>query len=172
MTEPPTPAASGRGRRSPARRALLLVAAAVLVQLALLAIVLRPQLSARIGGADYRLATAPVDPVDPFRGAYVMLGYPGLPTAKDLPPGEVFVPLVRDGALWKGASIEPRRPAAPPYLACWTSGYGTLSCGIDSLFLPEDRARQVERELRANRAAAVLKIDDQGNAAVVNVVPR
>ncbi|MFC4535103.1 GDYXXLXY domain-containing protein [Sphaerisporangium dianthi] len=154
------------------RRALILVAAALLLQAALLAAVLRPQLSARVAGAEYRLAAGPVDPVDPFRGAYVMLTYPGLPSAEGQAAGQVYVPLVRDGALWKGAGVERLRPATQPYLACRTSGYGDLKCGVDSLFLPEDKARSVESELRGDRAAAVLKIDGAGNAALVDVVAR
>ncbi|MGW4643074.1 GDYXXLXY domain-containing protein [Sphaerisporangium sp. NPDC004334] len=154
------------------RRTAVMVAAALLLQMALLVVVLRPQLSARLSGAEYRLAAGPVDPVDPFRGAYVMLTYPGLPSAEGQAAGRVYVRLVRDGALWKGAGVERRRPAAGPYLACRTGGYGNLRCGIDSLFLPEDKARRVGSELAADRAAAVVKIDDEGNAALIDVVPR
>ncbi|WP_248965898.1 GDYXXLXY domain-containing protein [Sphaerisporangium perillae] len=150
----------------------VLVAAALLLQVVLLVVAVRPQLSARLGGTEYRLAVAPIDPIDPFRGAYVMLRYPDLPEADNEPAGEVFVPLARDGGLWKGGRLERRRPADRPYLACRTSGYGRLDCGVDSLFLPEDKARRVQDELAADRAAAVLRIDADGNAALVDVVPR
>ncbi|GAA1278326.1 hypothetical protein GCM10009677_35740 [Sphaerisporangium rubeum] len=150
----------------------VLVAAAVVLQLALLTVAVWPQLSARLTGTRYRLAVGPVDPVDPFRGAYAALQYPGLPVARGLRPGRVFVPLTRDGAVWKGTGVVVARPAAPPYLTCETRGEGPLSCGIDSLFLPEDAARRVQEELRDDRAAAVVRVDDQGNAAVLDIEPR
>jgi uncharacterized membrane-anchored protein len=150
----------------------VLVAAALLLQLALLALVVWPQLSARLTGTTYRLAVGPVDPIDPFRGAYVMLAYPGLPVASGERAGQVFVPLVADGTLWKGTGIVTGRPAAPPYLACETRGEGPLSCGIDSLFLSEDGARRAQDELSADRAAAVVRVDAQGNAAVLAIEPR
>ncbi|MEO3808885.1 GDYXXLXY domain-containing protein [Sphaerisporangium sp. B11E5] len=150
----------------------VLVAAAIVLQLALLAVAVWPQLSARLTGTRYRLAVGPVDPIDPFRGAYAALDYPGLPVARNLRPGRVFVPLTRDGTVWKGTGIVTSRPAAPPYLACETRGEGPLSCGIDSLFMPEDAARRVQDELRAGTAAAVVRVDDEGNAAVLDIEPR
>ncbi|GAA3841772.1 hypothetical protein GCM10022226_75360 [Sphaerisporangium flaviroseum] len=150
----------------------VLVAAALLLQAVLLVVAVAPRLSARLTGTEYRLAAGPIDPIDPFRGAYVMLDYPGLPVADGERPGQVFVPLVADGPLWKGTGIVRQRPAAPPYLRCETRGYGPLSCGIDSLFLPQDRARLVQGDLTGDRAAAVVKIDRNGDAAVVEVVRR
>lgn len=68
---PPT----GRSRTGhPAR-----VAGVVLTSLALLAVAVWPQLSARFTGDEVVLRVQPVDPIDPFRGAYVDLGYPDLP---------------------------------------------------------------------------------------------
>lgn len=48
----------------------------VLTSLALLAVAVWPQLSARFTGDEVVLRVQPVDPIDPFRGAYVDLGYP------------------------------------------------------------------------------------------------
>ena len=47
-------------------------------QLALVGLAVAPQLSARIVGDTYLVRVAPVDPIDPFRGAYVALDYPDL----------------------------------------------------------------------------------------------
>lgn len=141
------------------------VAAAVLVQGALAAWAVQPQLSARLAGAEYRLAVEPVDPIDPFRGAYVQLSYPGLPA--DFPDSGVFhVPLVRDGSLWKGGAPVRTRPK-PPYLTCRSH-----SCGLDSFFVSEDRARSLERDINAGRLAAVIRADDQGRAVLVRLEPR
>lgn len=141
------------------------VAAAVLVQGALATWAVQPQLSARLTGTEYRLAVEPVDPIDPFRGAYVQLSYPGLPS--EFPDSDVYyVPLVRDGSLWKGGEPVRNRPR-PPYLACESH-----SCGLDSFFVPEDRARAIERDVTAGRLAAVIRADDRGRAVLVRLEPR
>ncbi|WP_433499325.1 GDYXXLXY domain-containing protein [Sphaerimonospora sp. CA-214678] len=150
----------------------VLVAAALVLQAVLLAVTVAPRLSARMTGTEYRLAVGPVDPIDPLRGAYAQLTYPGLPTPHGQRPGRVYVPLVRDGHLWKGSGIVWQRPASGPYIACESAGNGWLSCGIDSLFLPQDKAARVQDELVGDRAAAIVKIDSNGNAAVVGLAPR
>ena len=42
-------------------------------------------------------------------------------------------------------------------------------CGIESLFLSEEKARQVAAELRANTAVAIVRVDSRGNAAIVRL---
>ncbi|MEO3785220.1 GDYXXLXY domain-containing protein [Actinocorallia sp. B10E7] len=145
------------------------VAAAVLVQAALTAWAVQPQLSPRLTGTEYRLAVAPVDPIDPFRGAYVQLSYPGLP-AEVSDEGGAYVPLVRDGSLWKGGTPVKTRPR-PPYLACDSHGV-VLDCGLHSFFVSEDRARSIEQDINADRLAAVIRVDDQGRSALVRLEPR
>jgi uncharacterized membrane-anchored protein len=118
---------------------------------------------------------APVDPIDPFRGAYVTLDYPGLAQAR--PTGwsdrdePVFVPLRRTpgSGLWTGGRAVPEAPATGPYLRC-TSGHGRLQCGIESLFASQDDARRLERDL-ADGAVARITVDSRGNAAVLGLRP-
>jgi uncharacterized membrane-anchored protein len=131
-----------------------------------------PQLSARLSGQEVLLEVAPVDPIDPFRGAYVRLGYPGLPsgTERPLPNGTVFVPLERDGDLWTGAGLRTDAPERGPYLRCDSDGW-SLRCGIESLFLPQDEAQRLEREL-LDGAVARVRVDGRGNAALVAVEPQ
>jgi len=145
------------------------VAVAVLVQAALVAWAVQPQLSPRLTGTDHRLAVEPVDPYDPFRGAYVQLDYPGLP-AEAPGSGRFHVPLVRDGSLWKGTAPVRTRPE-PPYLTCEARG-GFLDCGLDSFFASEDRARALEQDVTAGRLAAVIRVDDQGRAALIDLEHR
>ena len=59
------------------KRALTTAVIAV-SQLALVGLAVAPQLSARVAGDPYLVRVAPVDPIDPFRGAYVALDYPDL----------------------------------------------------------------------------------------------
>ncbi|CAN5211881.1 hypothetical protein BH24ACT10_BH24ACT10_18660 [soil metagenome] len=150
----------------------LRVVAACLVHLMLVGVAVAPQLSARLTGEELRLAVAPLDPIDPFRGAYVVLGYPDLPqqqqTGRRRPlMGTVFIPLKTAGDLWEGSALTTREPSAGPYLRCDTDGW-QVRCGIESLFAAQDEALRIEQQL-ATGAVAVVRVDDDGNAAVVRV---
>jgi uncharacterized membrane-anchored protein len=150
----------------------LRLAGLCVVQALLVAGAVWPQLSARLSGHEVLLEVAPVDPIDPFRGAYVRLGYAGLPqgTEHPLPDGTVFVPLERAGELWTGAGPRRRAPEQGPYLRCDSDGW-SLRCGIESLFLPQDEAQRLEREL-LDGAVARVRVDGRGNAALVAVEPQ
>ena len=149
------------------------VALACLLQALLVAFAVWPQLSARATGEDYLLAVQPVDPIDPFRGAYVTLDYPGLvpPDFDDVQTGTVHVPLrpVEGTDLWRGGPAQEAVPDDGPYLRCEFEG-GPLRCGIESLFASQDEARRLEREI-ADGAVARVRVDRRGNAAVLEVLP-
>ena len=153
----------------------LRIAAACVLQLALVGVAVAPSLSARVTGDEYLLEVAPVDPIDPFRGAYVTLDYPGLadalPEDDTRPQGTVFVPLepVPGSDLWRGSRAQTDRPRSGPYLRC-EADY-RVRCGIESWFASQDSAKRLEREL-VGGAVARVRVDDRGNAAVVDVDPR
>lgn len=158
------------------RRRLLLLILALAVQLALVAFAVAPQLQARVTGQEYRLRVAPIDPMEPFRGAYVALTYPDLPGGPPMTDGEaprpqqtVFVPLHADGDLWRGSATTTTRPGSGPYLRCRDEGW-QLSCGIESWFVPQDRATAIEEAVRTGHTVAVVRIDDSGNAAIVDLL--
>jgi uncharacterized membrane-anchored protein len=149
------------------------------VQLTLVGVAGAGPLSARLNGDEYLLKVLPVDPIDPFRGAYVALNCPTLygPAGQDDTggspvaageQGRVFVPLVREGAQWVGGPGTRTRPASGPYLRCDDSAW-TLRCGIESLFLPQSRARAVEGAVLDGQAVARVKVDRRGNAALMAV---
>lgn len=143
------------------------VVAAVALQGALVVVAVAPRLSAHLFGTEYLVRVAPLDPVDPFRGAYVSLSYPDLQPSESIrADGDVFIPLVRSGDLWRGGGAVPTRPAGGPYLACRYDG--VLRCGIESLFLPQAKAAALERDL-ADGGIARLKVDGRGHAAVLSV---
>ncbi|SEC42898.1 Uncharacterized membrane-anchored protein [Nocardioides exalbidus] len=141
-------------------------------QLVMVGLAVAPQLSARTTGDTYLLRAAPVDPIDPFRGAYVALDYPGLrdddnPVLDDGRNGDLYVTLVRDGDVWRAGRWSRERPDDAPYLACDDRTW-QVRCGIESWFLPQDDAKQAEQLLR-DGAVAEVRIDGRGHAAVVDV---
>ena len=82
-------------------------------QLVLVGLGVAPQLSARLAGDTYLVRVAPVDPIDPFRGAYVALDYPdlrhddsqsfvepGLGALDDGESGDVYVTMVEEDGVW------------------------------------------------------------------------
>lgn len=151
------------------------VAAVCVVQLALLLAAVFGQVSARVIGSEYLVRVEPIDPIDPFRGAYVALGYPDLRLIEPQvdPGGErtqetLFVPLRRSGEIWVGGTPVPGKPDGPA-LRCTNKGW-RLSCGIESYFLPQDKALAVEQAVAAGTALARLRVDSAGHAAIVEVV--
>lgn len=149
-------------------------------QLALVGVGVAPQLSARLTGDTYLMTVAPLDPIDPFRGAYVALDYPdlrhddsrsfgepGLGALEDGEQGDVYVTLVQQGDVWVAGEWSRDRPENGPYLACDDRSW-QIRCGIESFFLPEDEAAATEDLLR-DGAVAEVRVDGRGNAAVVDV---
>ncbi|MFE6509947.1 GDYXXLXY domain-containing protein [Nocardioides sp. NPDC057767] len=147
------------------------VALVCLVNLGLVGVAVAGQLSARATGEEIRLRVEPVDPIDPFRGAYVDLSYPGISTRTTKETGDAYVSLTRRGQVWEATGIATDRPAEGVFLKCHDEGW-SLSCGIESLFVPQDRAREIESDVRGGHAVAVVKVDSRGNAALVSVQAR
>ena len=153
------------------RSVVLKVGAVALVQLALVGVAVAPRLSARLTGDEYRLRVAPVDPIDPFRGAYVDLDYPDL---RDETPGDeedrgdLYVTLVKDGEVWVAGEYSRERPSGTPYLTCEDRDW-RIQCGIESLFLPQDEAAAMQEDVAGGSMVAVVKVDGRGNAALVRV---
>jgi len=148
-----------------------------LVQLGLVGAATAAQLSARMTGEEYLLRVEPVDPLDPFRGAYVELSYPDLATdlwregTESPTEGDVYLLLTQQGPYWTASQWSDTRPSAGPYLACKYPGW-RVRCGIESLFVPQDEARALEEAVSAGTMYARVKIDSRGHAAVVGLVRR
>ena len=145
------------------------------VQLALVGGAVAPQLLSRATGEDYRMRVAPVDPIDPFRGAYVTLSYPDLRNPNDSDPpsvddgesGDVYVTLVERDGLWVMDRRTRTRPQDGPYLACHDRDWA-IRCGIESYFVPQDEAAALQADL-ADGGVATVRIDSRGNATVMSV---
>ena len=156
-------------------------ALAAVASLALVAVGMAPQLSARLLGEEYVLRVAPVDPIDPFRGAYVTLTYPDLrrpggsgPASLEGERGRIHavlepVPAPEGGPqTWRLARWTRERPEGEPYLTCDDSDR-SVSCGIESWFVPQDEAQRLEHALATTGALATVRVDSRGNAAIVEL---
>ena len=152
-------------------RLLRRLALVAVVQLALVVVAVAPRLSAFVGGEEYRLRVAAFDPIDPLRGAYVQLDYPDvLPRrGSERHDGrDVYVPLVRDGDVWRGSGWSGTRPADAPYLACVSDGWA-VRCGIESWFADQDEARVVGARLGRDGGVATVRVDGRGHAVLVGL---
>ena len=149
----------------------------VLALVALVGVAVAPQLLARATGEDYLMRVQPVDPIDPFRGAYVTLDYPDLQgpggfrssRTEDGERGELFITLVEEDGYWVADERTRTRPDDGPYLACDDRSW-QVRCGIESYFVPQDRAREIEEAL-VDGGVATVRIDSRGVATVVSVDP-
>lgn len=177
--------------RAPVATRAARVAAACAVSLALVGVAVWSPLSARLTGEEVMLRVAPIDPMDPFRGAYVELSYPDLPRADgsegidgsvvepteeerealDAARGTAYVPLTRQGEVWVGGPVRRTAPADGLYLRCDDSSW-RLECGIESWFLPQDDALALEESVQGGTAVATVKVDGSGHAALIGVTAR
>ncbi len=151
------------------RRRLVALGLALAVQLVLLAAVAGPRLAVRLTGTEYRLAVAPLDPIDPLRGAYVELRVRGVPAFTDH-KGTVFVPLrPAEGGkgLLRGAGTVAEAPADGPYLRC--AAEGSVTCGIESFFASQGDARRLGARLPGKGGVARVKIGLGGRAVLVGL---
>lgn len=173
------------------------VVVATLAQLLLVPVAVFGQLSARLTGEEVLLRVGPVDPIDPFRGAYVALRYPDIePTEADRKSfeddrGDLYVVLEERDDVMVAERFTRVRPDDGLYLACDDGGW-QLRCGIDSLFLPQDEAARVQRDIDQSGLwndeldengmpvepdedsgyVARVRVDSRGHAAVVALQKR
>lgn len=152
----------------------------LLLQLVLVAVGVWPQLSARAAGDEITLRVTPVDPIDPFRGAYVTLGYPdllrngargvdgGQGSMEDGESGTVYVAVRQEGDVWVADRWTRERPGSGTYLRCSDRDW-QIECGIESWFLPQDDAKAMEEAVAGGEVVATVKVDGRGNAALVDV---
>lgn len=171
-TEQPHTDPEGRG---PGRRGWLILAGVLVVQLVLTLGAVLPQLSPRISGTEVALRVGPVDPIDPFRGAYVDLDYPDLPDPRfdgsgSQDRGTAYVPLRQEGEVWVGEAIQRTEPDGL-FLRCDDSGW-RLECGIESWFVGQSVALELEESVRDEDAVATVRVDRWGNAAIVALTPQ
>ena len=119
-------------------------------------------------GKEVTLRTAPVDPIDPFRGRYVALRYEisNLP-APYAPGTTVWVPLREAGDAWIAAGDATRdRPDGTAIRGRVTNG--GIRYGIERYFVDEDEAPRLER---GGPLLVDVVLDGDGTARIAGVRP-
>jgi uncharacterized membrane-anchored protein len=127
-------------------------------------------------GTDVTLATAPVDPYDPFRGRYVTLRYEisTLPVSGQMDAGDtVYVPLYEQGDVWTGTRATTTRPEEGTFIrgrvtyAAEAGGTADIRYGIETYYADEDEARRLEGV--SGSLAVEVDLDDDGKARIEDV---
>ena len=130
------------------------------------------------------LKVAPIDPMDPLRGEYVILRYAisTLNTAElqgddAFNPAEtIYVTLENKGEEWAAVAIGHHPVATPGGVvikgtinhANDVNGASQLNIdyGIESFFVPQGTGREIEDERQKGDLSADIAIDPQGRAAI------
>ena len=160
------------------RRRRLALAAVVLVQLAV------PLALAGIAAADLafgreiRLRAQPVDPLDVFRGNYVVLRYgpSRLDTAYPIRRGDrVCTHLDEENGAWTGRFAIPE-PDSGSTVICGRArrdaDAGTtveVEYGIETYYASEEKAQEIERAIGRVPVYVVLDLDEDGSARIKRI---
>ena len=126
-------------------------------------------------GEQIRLKAQPVDPLDIFRGNYVVLVYEisTLPVQHDVRRGETLcAPLFQDSGVWRASYALPERPASGTSICgrARTDARGGeqvgVEYGIETYYASADRAREIEASIGRGRLYVVVDLDDDGSARI------
>jgi uncharacterized membrane-anchored protein len=157
------------------RIALLLV---VLVQLAV------PLALAGIAAADLafgreiRLRARPVDPIDIFRGNYVVLRYDisTLTVSSVVTRGErLCVSLSESDGVWTGRYGLPERPSGRTVICGRARSDAEagesvgVEYGIETYYASEERAQEIERSIGSGETFVVIDLDEDGSARIERI---
>ncbi|MES9902368.1 MAG: GDYXXLXY domain-containing protein [Sedimenticola sp.] len=162
------------------------LAAAILLQIGVLAVEYLGANHPLWTGQEVRLKTVPVDPRSLFRGNYAQLNYDisditfNLPVDKSsLRTGEVvYVALkLAESGLHEYVDASLERPDSGLFIrgrigsSRWRGNVGAYSVryGIEAFFAPKDKALALERKLRSG-AVAVVMIADNGRATLKEII--
>ena len=125
-------------------------------------------------GREIRLRAEPVDPLDPFRGNYVVLRYDisTLPTLGQVARGErVCARLSESDGVWRAAYADPGRPSGTVICgqarddAAPGESVG-IEYGIETYYASAERAREIESSIAAGDLYVVVDLDDDGSARI------
>lgn len=170
----------------------LALAAVAAVQSGVLAYMVYDRVSLLKSGREITIDVVPVDPRSLFRGDYVILNYPlsqvPLDASNELPrPGEiVYVTIAKRNDGWETVAVGDRHPGEAGEERAvlkgriersWVGGGGgerraqaRVRYGIESYFVPEGEGKELERQVRDRKIAALVAVGRDGTAAIKGLV--
>ena len=125
-------------------------------------------------GNEIKLRAQPVDPLDIFRGNYVVLRYEisSLPVLGEVRRGErLCARLSESGGEWRASHADPGRPSGTAI--CGRARHDAapgehvgIEYGIETYFASAERAREIEESIARGQLYVVVDLDDDGSARI------
>jgi uncharacterized membrane-anchored protein len=163
------------------KRATAIFLVAVILQVLILVGVPARKAYTRATGRGVVLKVAPVDPYSILSGYYVILDYDisrpaSYPNGPKFESGEVIYAIVEQQAdgLWKPVGIDRAFPKNLPGNRVAMRGRWNewrIEYGIEEFYIPEEKRTVIADDLgkNQNEARVEVKVDAQGNAALVRL---
>jgi uncharacterized membrane-anchored protein len=125
-------------------------------------------------GDEIRLRAQPVDPLDVFRGNYVVLTYEisTLPVLGDVRRGErVCARLEESGEEWRATYADPGRPSGTVICGRARDDAGPgeqvgIEYGIETYYASAERGREIESSIARGQLYVVVDLDEDGSARI------
>jgi uncharacterized membrane-anchored protein len=125
-------------------------------------------------GEEIRLRAQPVDPLDVFRGNYVVLRYEisSLPVLGEVRRGEqVCARLQESGDEWRASYADPGRPSGTVICGRARNDASAgeqvgVEYGIETYYANAERAREIEASIAGGQLYVVVDLDDDGSARI------
>ena len=126
-------------------------------------------------GCEVRLVARPVDPLDIFRGNYVVLAYDisTVTAGSTVERGDrVCVELHEVGGAWIGDLGAPDRRGGDEVICgraradAEAGQQVAVEYGIETYYASAERARELERTIARGRLYAVIDLDEDGSARI------
>ena len=125
-------------------------------------------------GQEIRLKAQPVDPLDVFRGNYVVLRYEisTLPVLGEARRGEtVCARLEESGSEWRASYADPGRPSGTVICGRARDDAAAgeqvgIEYGIETYYASSERAREIEGSIGRGQLYVVIDLDDDGSARI------
>lgn len=156
--------------------------AALLIQVLIVAAIPARKVITRASGRTIVLKVRPVDPYSILSGYYVTLAFEistptGFPTPPELKNGDACYAVVErdESGVWRPYSLDRELPQELSENQAAIAGrvnQSRFQYGIENFFIPEAQRSLIEDDLRKNgdRAVVEVKVDSQGNAALVKLI--
>jgi uncharacterized membrane-anchored protein len=128
-------------------------------------------------GQEIRLRAEPVDPLDVFRGNYVVLTYDisTLPVLGDVRQGDrVCARLEKSGDEWRASYADPGRPRGTAICGRARDDAApgervAIEYGIETYYASAERAREIEDSIAQGELYVVVDLDDDGSARIERI---